>query len=769
MKETKSKRGWEKASAHGVNAPGRQGGWVARSLVGLLESRAHKVQEAALLALAALAKDNPPVASALTETEILTSVINAFARSRIADVQLAGCLCATHIIRACPLSSDATASTIISVVNRFISPPSTIPAISPQQQLKSCYILYHLVIDDVALCKLAFSRGCLLNLAGLLSSLTVVPVREPQTRSSISNDTKGSSPSSSSDIPEDLTDEPPTLSALREAALIALTALALLAHDIRMSLTELDLGDVTLHPALVNACVLEPSQPTKQHKQLLPLLRWTLLSPHTGVRYATAELIRALTRSVAVLRTSVVDSGLGTLILERVMDKQEDRRVIGSALKAVCNGVCEFSPLRSDYVNRGLIGRLVEFIRGVETHRPGNGDEGGMSEGLVDTSLRPIALWAIKNLVRKSSDQVKTDVMTQLGWKNLAQLMASGKLESHGRHRGRRRKSPRGKTRRESVSGGIMGFMDIDVNLRSEEFSDDTETEAEAEAEDQTRKAQQDTAAVQEQAINIVRNLSEDENGIDMIFEEFGKLDLAEISFDSTKTTGLSIPVSTSVSPSRTPFPSLLSPELSDSTHATSSQPQPHPIVAILTRILSAPPTSLPEVTLQATYTLANLANGSPLQQALILNHPPILRAVRDVIAESGRGFEGRDARKPAIGVVLALAKGCAGVVGSIGEVGVPIVISSVKCRQEMIDAGVVGTLKRICESQGGVVGVGIGVHHRGSLGHSHSSVPSTSPATPVHLHSYSHSSDADKVVLDLAKQALDWLDHGEGYGGLPS
>ncbi|KAG7088610.1 hypothetical protein E1B28_012584 [Marasmius oreades] len=91
--------------------------------------------------------------------------------------------------------------------------------------------------------------------------------------------------------------------------------------------------------------------------------------------------------------------------------------------------------------------------------------------------------------------------------------MASGKLESHGRHRGRRRKSARGKTRRESVSGGIMGSMDIDVNLRSE-LSDDTETEAEAE--DQTRKAQQDTAAVQEQAINIVRNLSEDENGIDI-------------------------------------------------------------------------------------------------------------------------------------------------------------------------------------------------------------------------------------------------------------
>ncbi|KAG7098822.1 hypothetical protein E1B28_000726 [Marasmius oreades] len=99
LKEIKSRRRWEKekASAHSVNAPGRQGGWVVRRLIGLLGSRVHKVQEAALLTLAA---------SPLADKEIFTSVINAIARSRIADVQLAGCMCVTHTIRAPSLPSS---------------------------------------------------------------------------------------------------------------------------------------------------------------------------------------------------------------------------------------------------------------------------------------------------------------------------------------------------------------------------------------------------------------------------------------------------------------------------------------------------------------------------------------------------------------------------------------------------------------------------------------------------------------------------------------
>ncbi|KAG7098821.1 hypothetical protein E1B28_000725 [Marasmius oreades] len=90
---------------------------------------------------------------------------------------------------------------------------------------------------------------------------TLIPPGEPQTVSGLVNNANVSSLLLAYEILELLLDEPPTLSALREATLIALTTLSLLAQDIRMSLTELDAGDAPLHPVLVNASLSEPIQP----------------------------------------------------------------------------------------------------------------------------------------------------------------------------------------------------------------------------------------------------------------------------------------------------------------------------------------------------------------------------------------------------------------------------------------------------------------------------------------------------------------------------
>jgi hypothetical protein len=57
--------------------------------------------------------------------------------------------------------------------------------------------------------------------------------------------------------------------------------------------------------------------------------------------------VRALSRAVAVLRTNIVDSGLGMAVFQIFKkDADEDRRVTAAALAAVCNIVNEFSPLR---------------------------------------------------------------------------------------------------------------------------------------------------------------------------------------------------------------------------------------------------------------------------------------------------------------------------------------------------------------------------------------------------------------------------------------
>jgi hypothetical protein len=79
---------------------------------------------------------------------------------------------------------------------------------------------------------------------------------------------------------------------------------------------------------------------------LLPYIFASLSSPHVGTRFAACHCVRSLSRAVSVLRTNLVDSGVGMKVFEMFKKKDEDRRVISASLGAVCNLVTDFSPLR---------------------------------------------------------------------------------------------------------------------------------------------------------------------------------------------------------------------------------------------------------------------------------------------------------------------------------------------------------------------------------------------------------------------------------------
>lgn len=214
-----------------------------------------------------------------------------------------------------------------------------------------------MVSDNDILCHTAFDRGCLEQLGELIRSINPTD----------------------SDPVEWEEGEPESLASLREAALIALASLALCSDDIRRRITD-ELG-------------------------LLPCISRALRAKrHTGTRYAACQCVRAMSRAVSVLRTSIVDSGLGMDVLRIVLGQElgdryggssatpsvagstigkgkegsvkkskdedamdleegsrdglgEDRRVLGAALSAVCNIVNDFSPLRpvsySRYISQG--------------------------------------------------------------------------------------------------------------------------------------------------------------------------------------------------------------------------------------------------------------------------------------------------------------------------------------------------------------------------------------------------------------------------------
>ena len=106
----------------------------------------------------------------------------------------------------------------------------------------------------------------------------------------------------------------------RQAALSAIAALSLWNNDIRREVAE--------------------------NYSLIAIIRASLSHPHTGVRFAACQCVRALSRLVAVVRTSLVDSGLGMKVYGVFLNEGEDRRVMFAASSVICNLVNDFSPLR---------------------------------------------------------------------------------------------------------------------------------------------------------------------------------------------------------------------------------------------------------------------------------------------------------------------------------------------------------------------------------------------------------------------------------------
>ncbi|KAI0029217.1 ARM repeat-containing protein [Vararia minispora EC-137] len=366
-RDVRPRRGWERRDPS--VSGGRQGGWVARSLTSLIQRKDVKLQEAALNALAALAKDNQEVAVMLSKSTVDAygmespsplSIVLYLCKMRPSEVQLAASLCATHILRASstshhhPLPLDINAALIVlHSMNRLIA-----STCEPNHiRTKASFLLSFLLTDQLELCQIAFERGTLTKLVALVASITPV---DP--------------------APGWDEDEAAGVSALRESALTALATMAVKDDDIRREATD--------------------------GLRLLPLLGASLSHRVIGVRYAACQCVRALGRSASVTRTSLVDSGLGNKLYDAFAKEDEDRLVTYAALMAVCNLIVEFSPLRQPFLDQGLVKRLSNL----------------MNSGHAE--LRLNALWALKNLVYKCTSNVKRTVLKEIGWSEIDKLLA---------------------------------------------------------------------------------------------------------------------------------------------------------------------------------------------------------------------------------------------------------------------------------------------------------------------------------------------------------
>ncbi len=131
--------------------------------------------------------------------------------------------------------------------------------------------------------------------------------------------------------------------------------------------------------------------------RILPKILTALESSSTKVRAAACQCTRSLSRSVKNLRTHLVDAGIAIPLLRLLADA--DLVVQIAACATLCNMVLDFSPMKRTVIENGGIEALVNKI-----------------VYSSDTNLRLNALWALKNILFQADSDIKTRVLSQLGF-----------------------------------------------------------------------------------------------------------------------------------------------------------------------------------------------------------------------------------------------------------------------------------------------------------------------------------------------------------------
>ncbi|KAI9796404.1 MAG: hypothetical protein M1833_006176 [Piccolia ochrophora] len=121
------------------------------------------------------------------------------------------------------------------------------------------------------------------------------------------------------------------------------------------------------------------------------------------VLIAACGTVRALSRSVSILRTSLIDAGVALPLFALL--KNPDMEVQIAATAAVCNLVLDFSPMREAILGAGVLKVLCEHAHS------------------TNARLRLEAVWALKHLVYDAGATVKVSCVEELGQGWLIQLL----------------------------------------------------------------------------------------------------------------------------------------------------------------------------------------------------------------------------------------------------------------------------------------------------------------------------------------------------------
>ncbi|KAF9633986.1 Armadillo [Lasiodiplodia theobromae] len=373
------------------------------------------------------------------------------------------------------------------------------------------------------------------------------------------------------------------------------------------------------------------------------------------VLIAACNAARAMSRSVSVLRTSMMDYGIAKPIYGLLKHSVIDVQI--ATTDVLCNLLLQFSPMREDLIEAGVVKTLCEHAHS------------------ADSRIRLISLWALKHLVLQADNEIKIQCLEELG---------TGWLINTVSGEARQVQMPKGHFQHSRPATPSLGMgtpnaageqvdllnaveepsMDIDNDTGASGDEDDVMADSigllrnrSANANSTVAKnkaklraikdaetnpiirAQKEDLRIQEQALDFIRNLIMTDAGsspgdmIDHVLQTFGRDRFFEILTAKLR------PRSTGAAPSSSQHPSPYQ------QHSSTSSPNPEGAAAT-TRNNSGGSTSAPsdlahlappEILLATTFIVVHVANGKPAHRQLVIAQTGLMRELLPLFSHPDR------------------------------------------------------------------------------------------------------------------------------------
>ncbi|KAH4687216.1 hypothetical protein HBH80_005660 [Parastagonospora nodorum] len=350
------------------------------------------------------------------------------------------------------------------------------------------------------------------------------------------------------------------------------------------------------------------------------------------VLVAACKVTRSLSRSVSVLRTSLIDHGVAQPVYELLMHPSVKVQI--AATEVITNLVLEMSPMRPEIIEAGVLRALCEQCRS------------------ANFSLRFGSLWALKHLCLGLPQPMKIQCLDELGVGWLVQVL-------NGEPSKPAMATPNAAGEQVDILNALdEPHMDVDDELSDEDEDEEEDTMAESipamgrlqrpgsrytsannirdrlqqirnDEHDTRLNSERDDVRMQEQALDFIRNfISEEQQSGDMIdhlLKSFGHSRFFDLIDAKIRPKNSTSSHSLSGSPAPSYWPNT-NPRSSFTSSTTTQQQQTN---------WSAYPA--PELILAAVFVLVHVANGRPNHRSLMISQTSLMQHLLPILSHPKR------------------------------------------------------------------------------------------------------------------------------------